>query len=98
VINGDLGNLHRAGRTSCTRWDLIEGELFDVFSAIDQAIAVAIFSSDLSQGARRATRRKQCGLSSDQCSGEPDQKSIAVIRQVNDRRFFRKQVSEGSHI
>jgi hypothetical protein len=70
----------------------------DLFRAIYQEIAGAIVSRYLGQGARRATRRKQCGLSSDQCSGKPDQKPIAVISQVNDRGFFRKQVSEGSHI
>ena len=72
--------------------------MFDLFRAIDKAVAGAIFSSDLGQGARRATRREQRSLSSNQCSGEPDQKPIAVISQVNDRGFFRKQVGEGSHI
>ena len=98
MVNGDLGNLCRVGRTPCTLWDLIGGKWFNLFRAIYQAIAVAIFSSDLGQGARRATWRKQRGLSSDQGSGESDQKPIAVISQVNDRRFFRKQVSKGFHI
>jgi hypothetical protein len=77
---------------------LIRGEWFNSLRAIYQAIAVAIFSSDLGQGARRATRRKQRGLSSDQGRGESDQKPITVISQVNDRRFFRKQISKGFHI
>jgi hypothetical protein len=66
-----------------------------LFRAIYKAIAGSVFASYLGQGARRTTRRKQCGLSSDQCSGKTDQKPIAVISQVNDRGFFRKQVSEG---
>ena len=72
--------------------------MFNLFRAIYQAIAVAILSSDLGQGARRTTRRKQRGLSSDQCGSEPHQKPIAVISEVNDRRFFRKQVGEGCYI
>jgi hypothetical protein len=98
MVNGNLGNLRVVGRTPCPLWDLIGGKLFDFFRAIYKAIAGAIFSSYLSQGARRATGRKQRRLSSDQGSGKPDQKPIAVISQVNDRGFFRKQVSEGSHI
>src|SRR5512146_770595 len=98
MVDGDLGNLRRAGRTPCTLGDLIGGEWFDLFRAIYQAIAGAIVSSELAQGARRTTRRKQRGLSSDQCRGEPDQKSIAVISQVNDRGCFRKQVSKGFHV
>jgi hypothetical protein len=77
---------------------LIGGEVFDGVRTIDKAIAGAIVSSDLSQGARRPARGKQGCLSSDQCCREPYEKPVAVPRQVNDRRFFRKQVSEGSHV
>ena len=98
MVNGDLGNLHRVGWTPCTFRDLIGGEWFNLLSAIYQAIAVAIFSSDLGLGARCATKRKQRGLSSDQGRGESDQKLITVISKVNDRRFLRKQVSKVFHI
>src|SRR4029077_15140867 len=92
MVNGDMGNLRRAGWTPRTLWDLIGGESFNLFRAISQAIAAAIFSSYLGQGARRATMGKQRGLSPDQCSAELDQKPIAVISQVNDRGFLRKQI------
>src|SRR5512141_1576912 len=98
MVNGDLGNRCPVGRTPCMVWDLIGGKRFDLFRAIYQAITVAILSGDLSQGARRATWRKQRGLSSYQGSGESDQKPIAVISQVHDRGLIRKQVGKGFHI
>jgi hypothetical protein len=78
--------------------NLIGGKMFDLFRVIDETIAGGIVSSELAQGARRAARRKQRGLSSNQCSGEPNQEAIAVISQVNDRGLFGKQVSKGSHV
>jgi hypothetical protein len=97
VIERDLGNLRVVGRTPHARWDPIGGKLFDFFCTIYKTITGAI-SRYLSQGARRATGRKQRGLPSDQCGSEPDEKPITVISQVNDSGFVRKQVSEGAHI
>src|SRR4051812_34098721 len=98
MVNGNQRHFLIGGRISGALRDLIGGNVSNPVPAVYQTVLCAVLSSYLGQGARRTARRKQRGLSADQCGSESHQKPIAIFGEVHDRRLLRKQVGQGGYI